>query len=166
MRMRAEPGKSWPRGHRGSGCSLVLAQIRMLVCCSHMPVDLFLRLIAMIVSCFTFLWPAAMATSSAAQSCRTWFSGQKQVQCMHGITKQVGIVAYFTSCLISSAISCRPLLAPTYGHKFGNQLTFQSQVNFSCVDGYRLIGSSSRTCLSTQLWSGQNATCSGKANIE
>ena len=37
MRMRAGPGKSWPRrAAPRSGCSLVPAQIRMLDCCSHM----------------------------------------------------------------------------------------------------------------------------------
>ena len=37
MRMRAGPGKSWPRrAVPRSGCSLVPARIWMLACCSHM----------------------------------------------------------------------------------------------------------------------------------
>ena len=41
-RMRAGPGKSWPRrAAPRSGCSLVPAQIRMLDCCSHMSFHLW-----------------------------------------------------------------------------------------------------------------------------
>ena len=42
MRMRARPGKSWPR-HAAPRlrCSLVPAQIRMLDCCSHMSFHLW-----------------------------------------------------------------------------------------------------------------------------
>ena len=42
MRMRAGPGKSWPRrAAPRSGCSLVPAQIWMLDCCSHMSFHLW-----------------------------------------------------------------------------------------------------------------------------
>ena len=42
MRMRAGPGKSWPRrAAPRSGCSLVPAQIRLLDCCSHMSFHLW-----------------------------------------------------------------------------------------------------------------------------
>ena len=42
MRMRAGPGKSWPRRTAPrSGCSLVPAQVRMLDCCSHMSFHLW-----------------------------------------------------------------------------------------------------------------------------
>ena len=42
MRMRARLGKCWPRrAAPRSGCSLVLAKIRMLDCCSHMSFHLW-----------------------------------------------------------------------------------------------------------------------------
>ena len=79
MRMRAGPGKSWPRrAAPRSGCSLVPAQIRMLDCCSRMSFHLWPLQSA--ARChdtgrITFLRPAAMTTGRTTQSC-TRFSDQ------------------------------------------------------------------------------------------
>ena len=76
MKMPDGPGNSRPRrAAPGSGCILVPAQIRLLDCCSHMSFHLFLRSVAMVASCITFLWPAGSTMGHTAHPC-TRFSDQ------------------------------------------------------------------------------------------
>lgn len=38
---------------------------------------------------------------------------------------------------------------------------FDSEIAFSCDDGYRLVGPEKRRCLSNRLWSGTDVRCEG-----
>ena len=37
--------------------------------------------------------------------------------------------------------------------------TYASIANYYCVDGYRLVGETTRSCLSTSVWSGSEPLC-------
>ena len=39
--------------------------------------------------------------------------------------------------------------------------TFASTATYSCNDGYSLVGVTTRTCLASDLWSGDEPTCRG-----
>ena len=50
-------------------------------------------------------------------------------------------------------VDCGPLESPEGGMVLVNTTTFQSVANYSCNDGYSLIGESVRTCLNSSDWS-------------
>ena len=61
-------------------------------------------------------------------------------------------------------MSCPDLCQPDNGTiecAFGDDgvASYQDTCRFSCVEGYRLSGSTSRTCQSDGTWSGSSATC-------
>ena len=61
-------------------------------------------------------------------------------------------------------IGCTVLQSPNYGSISAilDSPEPGDTVTFMCNNGYNLLGSNSRTCLSTGLWSGEVATCQGK----
>ena len=61
-------------------------------------------------------------------------------------------------------IGCPVLQSPSYGSisVILDNPEPGDTVTFTCNDGYNLLGSDSRTCLSTGLWSGETVTCQGK----
>ena len=76
-----------------------------------------------------------------------------------------------SSCLYTSAlffyiftvllvVNCGSLVSPQNGTKSGGgSTTYQSTVRFSCIAGYKLIGSSSRTCNADGIWTGRQPVC-------
>ncbi|XP_061076047.1 LOW QUALITY PROTEIN: CUB and sushi domain-containing protein 3-like [Conger conger] len=56
-------------------------------------------------------------------------------------------------------VSCGELLTPPHGRKIGTQNTFGATAIFTCEQGYVLLGSTVRECLSTGLWSGTETQC-------
>ena len=62
---------------------------------------------------------------------------------------------------VPSAIECPQLYAPNHGSKLGSQVTYNSQVYFSCDRGYKLRGNEVRRCQNNKTWSGQETTCQG-----
>ena len=58
-------------------------------------------------------------------------------------------------------IHCGSLVAPTHGSASGSSDTVGSVVMFSCDAGFRLIGSSQRTCQQNGDWDGDDVTCDG-----
>lgn len=48
---------------------------------------------------------------------------------------------------------------PTYGFKIGTDYSVGAIVEYSCADGYSLVGSSSRTCQLDGTWSGSLPQC-------
>ena len=48
---------------------------------------------------------------------------------------------------------------PLNGNMVGTEFTLGNVVTYSCLQGFRLVGSSSRQCLATGTWSGNPATC-------
>ena len=64
---------------------------------------------------------------------------------------------------IFSLLDCPVLQQPEYGSissVLSNPL-HDNSVNFSCDDGYHLLGSAERTCMSGGEWSGTTVTCRG-----
>ncbi|XP_062510209.1 uncharacterized protein LOC134186269 [Corticium candelabrum] len=56
-------------------------------------------------------------------------------------------------------IYCSPLEEIQKGERMGDETICSASVEFKCDTGYRLSGSSIRTCLEDRTWSGQQPTC-------
>jgi CUB/sushi domain-containing protein len=69
-------------------------------------------------------------------------------------------MSLFLFCLI--AIDCGHLAAPMNGSIFGNKTVFPNSKTFQCDNGFDLIGSSLRACLSNGNWSGKQTSCKGE----
>ena len=74
-----------------------------------------------------------------------------------------------TLCCTSSWLNCSCLVVEckypgdlTDGNRTGNDFTYGNNVSFTCRHGYRLIGSSTRTCQASGTWSGSNVFCNGR----
>ena len=59
-------------------------------------------------------------------------------------------------------ISCGDPGIPANGTRIGSTFTFDSTVNYTCDDGFKLIGDIRRNCLSSGNWSGDLPTCQSK----
>ncbi|ELU02210.1 hypothetical protein CAPTEDRAFT_212422 [Capitella teleta] len=55
---------------------------------------------------------------------------------------------------------CGPPRLPLYGGITGGDFSLGGEINVSCTTGYRLIGSTTRTCLASGTWSGYETVCS------
>ena len=65
--------------------------------------------------------------------------------------------------IVSSAVvDCGPLDNPENGNVFISGTTLGSFAVYRCFTGYRLIGSSFRTCLASGSWSESAPICQGK----
>ena len=62
------------------------------------------------------------------------------------------------------AKDCGKLPFPMNGSVFGSQTTFPNKLQFSCDNGFDLIGSTVRRCEADGMWSGQQTACQGKRN--
>ncbi|ELU02404.1 hypothetical protein CAPTEDRAFT_208827 [Capitella teleta] len=58
--------------------------------------------------------------------------------------------------------SCGDPGYPLYGEIVGGDFSLDGVVQLSCSPGYRLIGSTTRTCLASGRWSGHDTVCSRK----
>ena len=61
-----------------------------------------------------------------------------------------------------TAVNCGTLSSPANGqvsHTGGT--TFGQTATYNCDTGYNLVGSSTRTCQATRVWSGSTPTCQG-----
>ncbi|XP_068694975.1 sushi, von Willebrand factor type A, EGF and pentraxin domain-containing protein 1-like isoform X1 [Montipora foliosa] len=56
-------------------------------------------------------------------------------------------------------VDCGLLSPPENGWMFGSKTSHPHNVSFTCRTGYRLVGSSQRTCLRNGLWSGEQPIC-------
>jgi CUB/sushi domain-containing protein len=56
-------------------------------------------------------------------------------------------------------ILCKRLLNPKHGYKINYGLKVGTVIRYRCMDGYELIGSSSRSCLLSGQWSGKKPVC-------
>ena len=70
----------------------------------------------------------------------------------------------WSGCCVS-VVDCGSLDAPRNGRKSGVATTYRSVVRFSCVTGYKLIGSTSRKCQSDGSWAGKQPICERKERI-
>ena len=69
--------------------------------------------------------------------------------------------------LFFTAVNCGTLTNPANGqvtHTAG--ATFGQTATYSCNTGYNLVGSSTRTCQATRVWSGSAPTCPGVYFVE
>ena len=62
----------------------------------------------------------------------------------------------------SAVVDCGPLDDPENGDVSVSGTRVGSSAFYYCFTGYRLIGSSFRTCLSSGNWSGSAPICQGK----
>ena len=60
-----------------------------------------------------------------------------------------------------SAKDCGHLETPMNGSLSGNKTFYPNTVKFSCDEGFDLLGSQVRSCLSSGLWSGNQTSCKG-----
>ena len=60
------------------------------------------------------------------------------------------------------AILCVDPGVPEHGRRVGEQFAFGDSVSYSCVNGYRLTGSSELMCTSAGTWSAALPLCVGK----
>ena len=56
-------------------------------------------------------------------------------------------------------MDCGGLPVPTNGDIVLDKTTFESEVLYSCEDGFVLTGSSKRICTADGLWSASDPTC-------
>ena len=66
--------------------------------------------------------------------------------------------------LFPAVVNCSSVSAPKGGRVSGSGLTYGSVRIFSCNTGYKLGGSTTRTCQADGSWSGTIAICSSKSN--
>ena len=59
------------------------------------------------------------------------------------------------------AVDCGLIVTPQNGSKLGEKTTYPHSVRFACDEGFILLGSVERYCLSKGMWSGQQALCQG-----
>ena len=64
--------------------------------------------------------------------------------------------------LIIAAVSCPDPKSPSHGSRSGDDFTFGKKVSYTCDRGYKITGSSNRTCTASGTWSGIQPTCTGK----
>lgn len=60
-----------------------------------------------------------------------------------------------------TVLQCVDLEDPPNGNVIFSGSLFGSQANYSCDQGFNLIGVSMRTCQANELWSGSEPTCEG-----
>ncbi|ELT94721.1 hypothetical protein CAPTEDRAFT_112493 [Capitella teleta] len=62
--------------------------------------------------------------------------------------------------MYNTEASCGDPGYPLYGEIVGGDFSLDGVVQLSCSPGYRLIGSTTRTCLASGRWSGHDTVCS------
>ena len=73
------------------------------------------------------------------------------------------MTVHLHSCVV---ISCPDLSNPDNGVvQFSSGTVFQSVAEYSCDDGYQIIGTSSLTCQANAQWSDSPPHCESKPNI-
>ena len=63
-------------------------------------------------------------------------------------------------------VSCGDPGIPANGTRIGSTFTFDGTVNYTCDDGFTLIGDIRRNCLPSGNWSGDLPTCQSKLHNE
>lgn len=63
--------------------------------------------------------------------------------------------------LCISAIDCGSLVSPMNGSMTGSITVYPNKIQFNCNEGFDLLGSATRTCLPSGMWSGNQTTCEG-----
>ena len=63
-----------------------------------------------------------------------------------------------------SVVVCDALGNPFNGQAVFIEMVFGSQANYSCLEGYTLIGNSTRVCQADRQWSGNEPICEGLSN--
>ena len=67
---------------------------------------------------------------------------------------------------IQTAVDCGGLSTTTFGLSVSySGTTYNNVATYSCITGYQLIGSSTRTCTSGGSWSGSEPYCQSKSTI-
>ena len=63
------------------------------------------------------------------------------------------------------AVRCEQLSSPTNGRIVGScGHVYRSKCEFACNEGHNLLGSRTRTCQKTKVWSGSRVTCQGQCD--
>ncbi len=71
------------------------------------------------------------------------------------------MTVYMTQLL--SAVDCGALMNPTNGQvDTSSGTTFVDRATYTCNIGHNRVGTSSRTCLASGIWSSVQPTCKGK----
>ena len=78
---------------------------------------------------------------------------------MHVFTYNIIIGFQRVKCDITSSAVCTELSNPNNGEVNLTGLTNGSTATYTCARGYYLTGDETRTCLSTEVWSGQEPSC-------
>ena len=65
-------------------------------------------------------------------------------------------------CNLFAEIHCGPMVTPTKGSQVASNDVMDAVATFSCDRGYRLTGSTQRTCTETGNWNGSETDCVGQ----
>ena len=69
----------------------------------------------------------------------------------------------FSFIFVTPGVSCPAVKPPTYGSMAGpTTFTFKDRLNFSCNDGYDLVGKNEIQCTADGHWDGAVPTCKSK----
>jgi len=60
-----------------------------------------------------------------------------------------------------AAVDCGSLISPMNGSMLGSKTVFPNSIEFSCDEGFDLLGSTIRTCKSDGQWNGNTTICKG-----
>ena len=63
------------------------------------------------------------------------------------------------------AVDCGYIATPQNGTKLGEETTYPHSMEFSCDEGFIMLGSSIRNCQANGTWDGQETTCEGNNNL-
>ena len=63
--------------------------------------------------------------------------------------------------LMLSAVTCEDPGLPTNGHHVVSYLKFGGVANFTCNEGFKLVGPQTMRCLASGNWLGRVPTCEG-----
>ena len=70
------------------------------------------------------------------------------------------VLLLHTTLLLCIAHHCPPLMKPVNGkYLCNNSIVTGTTCSFQCDDGYRLLGSDQRSCLSGGKWTGSTTSC-------
>ena len=62
--------------------------------------------------------------------------------------------------------SCPDPGIPSNGRRYGSVFTSGQHVHYRCDKGFKFAGSSTRTCLQTGRWSGNETRCLGRFEVQ
>ena len=71
-------------------------------------------------------------------------------------------ISLLTVCRVVTGVGCSVVGAPDHGMVSQTGIAADSEVNYSCRQGFTLTGNRTRQCSEQGLWSGSQPLCTGR----